>query len=141
MPPKAPAPGSPQDWLRHARSDLALARGRKSELILSEHLCFHAQQAAEKAIKAVLLANQVALPRSHDIGHLLTLLPATVAQSAAVRTAGVLTKYAVQARYPADWDVIEPADHAQAVKLATAVLRWATTHVRCHPEKGATLFR
>ena len=49
--PADPQPGSPDDWLRHARSDLALARSRKGRDVLYEHLCFHAQQAAEKAIK------------------------------------------------------------------------------------------
>ena len=140
MPPKAPAPGSPQDWLRHARSDLAMARGGRSGLILREHLCFHAQQATEKALKAVLLGCRIAPPRTHDIGHLLTLLPATLPQPAAVRAAAVLTKYAVQARYPTDWDEISPADFAQSLKLAAAVLRWATAQLRKRPERGAELF-
>jgi len=64
---------------------------------LREHLCFHAQQAVEKALKAVLLTFHTPLPRTHDVGHLLTLLPPTLPQPAAVRQAGVLTKYAVQA--------------------------------------------
>jgi len=51
MPPEAHAPGSPADWLQHAQSDLALARTTPLPPILSEELCFHAQQAAEKAIK------------------------------------------------------------------------------------------
>ncbi|MGB9825381.1 MAG: HEPN domain-containing protein [Desulfofundulus sp.] len=43
-------------WLRRARSNLERARlGRVSEGILYEDLCFDAQQAAEKALKAVLV--------------------------------------------------------------------------------------
>lgn len=140
MPPKAPVPGSPQDWLRHARSDLALACGGRSGLILHEHLCFHAQQAVEKALKAVLLASRITPPRTHDIGHQLTLLPATMSQPAAVRASAVLTKYAVQARYPADWDEISPDDFAQSLKLAVAVLRWAAAQLRKRPARGAELF-
>ena len=34
MPPDVPTPGSPEDWLRHARSDLALARQRYAPDIL-----------------------------------------------------------------------------------------------------------
>lgn len=40
----------PREWLNRARSNLALARA-KSPGIYLEDLCFHAQQAAEKAIK------------------------------------------------------------------------------------------
>jgi hypothetical protein len=36
-----PPPGSPEDWLRHARSDLALARPRHDPAILLATLCFH----------------------------------------------------------------------------------------------------
>src|SRR6266571_2005457 len=55
MPPDTPTPGSPEDWLRHARSDLALAQQRSAPEILLTTLCFHTQQAAEKGIKAVLV--------------------------------------------------------------------------------------
>ena len=48
--------GSADDWLRHAESDLSLAQiKRNGDEILIETLCFHAQQAAEKALKAVLV--------------------------------------------------------------------------------------
>ena len=55
MPVEPKETGSPQDWLRHARSDLALSRMPKTRAVLYQHLCFHAQQAAEKALKAVFL--------------------------------------------------------------------------------------
>ena len=42
-------PGSPQEWLDHAISDLALARlGLEANEVLPEQVCFHAQQAVEK---------------------------------------------------------------------------------------------
>ena len=37
---------SPSEWLRHARSDIRLARLALKEEILPEQICFHAQQAA-----------------------------------------------------------------------------------------------
>jgi HEPN domain-containing protein len=55
MPDEPVEKGSFQDWLVYARSDLELARRGKSPAILLETLCFHAQQAAEKALKAVLI--------------------------------------------------------------------------------------
>ena len=46
-------PGSNEEWLRRAKADLALARTALPEGGVYEDLSFHAQQAAEKAIKAV----------------------------------------------------------------------------------------
>ena len=45
MPLDPPTPGSPEDWLRHARSDLALAQQWQVPDVLLATLCFHAQQA------------------------------------------------------------------------------------------------
>jgi len=42
---------SPQQWLAHAQSDLRLARLAEKNDILPEQICFHAQQAVEKAFK------------------------------------------------------------------------------------------
>jgi len=55
-------PGSPSDWLRRARSDLALAKAPLPSGALYEDLCFHAQQAAEKAIKAVYRTREREFP-------------------------------------------------------------------------------
>jgi hypothetical protein len=52
MPRRRLAPTDPNEWLRRARSNLARAKNRIPEACL-EDLCFDAQQAAEKAIKAV----------------------------------------------------------------------------------------
>lgn len=53
MPHDRPAPGSAEDWLARAKGDLAIAEAPLPEGAFYEDLCFHAQQAAEKALKAV----------------------------------------------------------------------------------------
>jgi len=62
---------SPQQWLAHAQSDLRLARLAEKCDILPEQICFHAQQAVEKAFKAVLLHRQIHFPFTHDLEQLL----------------------------------------------------------------------
>jgi HEPN domain-containing protein len=47
-------PEDPREWLNRAQSNLGLARVKGNDIYL-EDLCFHAQQAAEKAIKALLI--------------------------------------------------------------------------------------
>jgi len=73
MPPERFPPDDPREWLNRARSNLARARAKIPDAYL-EDLCFDAQQAAEKAIKAVLLKKGVAFPYVHDLARLLTLL-------------------------------------------------------------------
>src|SRR5438876_5786497 len=66
-------PDDPHEWLNRARSSLAKAReGAAFPEIYLEDLCFDAQQAAEKAIKAVLLHLGERFPYAHDLALLLT---------------------------------------------------------------------
>lgn len=55
----------PKEWLRLAREDLEVA-----EILFNEkrwaHVCFHAQQAAEKGLKA-LIENKKQVPKLHDL--------------------------------------------------------------------------
>ena len=94
------APDDPREWLNRARSNLVLAQSAGAEVFL-EDLCFHAQQAAEKAIKALLLKRQGRFPYTHDVGALLRLVrDARVAVPDDIQEAQVPTAYAVATRYP-----------------------------------------
>jgi HEPN domain-containing protein len=74
--PKRYPPEDPREWLNRARSNLAEAKvGRKG--VYLEDLCFDAQQAAEKAIKVVLIKQDVKFPYIHDLAELLTLADET----------------------------------------------------------------
>lgn len=64
-----PDPSDLREWLRRARSNLARARaGRPTPEVLLEDLAFDAQQPAEKAIKAVLIARGISPPRTDSFG-------------------------------------------------------------------------
>ncbi|MCL4205304.1 MAG: HEPN domain-containing protein [Pirellulaceae bacterium] len=54
-------PNDPREWLNRARSNLTRAASPLPGAYL-EDFCFDAQQAAEKAIKAVFMANGLAFP-------------------------------------------------------------------------------
>lgn len=126
MPPNDRDPTSPHEWLRRARSNLARARaGRNLPDVLYEDLCFDAQQAAEKAVKALLVHRQVRFPKTHDLLDLLTLLDQNgLAIPAEIREADVLTHYAVETRYPGLAEEVTVDEHTRAVELAERVLRW-----------------
>ena len=125
MPASATEPGSARDWLRHAKGDLAMARLRKTPSLLYEHLCFHAQQAAEKSIKAVLVHFGIPVPRSHDLAYLLERLPDGLSIPPTMLELPTLTKYAVQQRYPGDVPALTFRHRRHALRLAEAGVAWA----------------
>jgi HEPN domain-containing protein len=125
MPHEGHFPGSPADWLRYARSDLELARVVRPDEVLFEGLCFHAQQAAEKALKAVLIAKGVPPPKTHNIRTLLDLLPQEVIAPQEIEDAASLTDYAVTSRYPGDFESVDEEEYKETVRLAETVVLWA----------------
>jgi HEPN domain-containing protein len=117
-------------WMHSARSDLALARLTDDERIAPEILAFHAQQAAEKALKALLVRRQVEFPFIHTIGPLLTLCrEAGFEGTEALSGAAILTRYAVAARYPGEEEPVTRQEAREAVELATQVLVWVETQL------------
>lgn len=125
MPPEAGTHGSPGDWLHYARADLAIARVPLPEGALWQLLCFHAQQVAEKSIKAVLVHSGVDFPTTHAIERLIDLLPANIVRTAELSEAAILTVYATITRYPGDLAEVTEADYQQAVRLAEVAVSWA----------------
>jgi HEPN domain-containing protein len=122
-----PFPGSPEDWFAHAESDLNIARLVKDrEEVLPSQICFHAQQAAEKALKAVLVSRETEFPRTHVIQALIQLAQQSglIVPPEVVR-AGLLTPYAVVTRYPGYAREITARDVDEAVDLAGRVIAWA----------------
>ena len=84
-------------------------------------VCFHAQQCAEKYLKALLLQAGSEAPRTHDLRLLLQRLPADVAVSFRMEDMVELNRYSIEARYPGEWEEISRAEAERAVMLARAV--------------------
>ena len=113
-----------------ARSDVhAAAALVDNDQITDAIVGFHAQQAAEKALKAVLSARCVAYEFRHDIAYLCELLEGDGVQLPdEVARADTLTPWAAEFRYedpPSD----EPFDRGEAVKTASTVTAWAASQL------------
>jgi len=122
---KRKKPDDPREWLNRARSNLARSRLALPGIYL-EDLCFDAQQAAEKAIKAVLIYKQIRYPYIHDLGKLLFLAERRkIKVPITVRRAARLTRYAVSSRYPGLDEPVSGKEQKDAVKIAENVIRWA----------------
>ena len=128
--PNAP-PGSPLDWLGHAENDLTWALfGSEKDFLSKDIACFHAQQAAKKALKAVLKQNHVEIPFSHDL-HLLTQAcqKSKIALPIFYAELDTLTPYAVSARYPDAPGEPNPERFHRIMELAKLTVAWAKTAV------------
>jgi HEPN domain-containing protein len=85
---------------------------------------FHAQQAVEKALKAVLAARGVTFPFTHNIGLLMTLVEdAGILAPPSLADADLLTPYGVALRYGAKSP--GTVDRHTALELTSAAVVWA----------------
>ena len=131
MPHERRPPDDPREWINRARSNLVQAQAILPGVYLQvEDLCFDAQQAAEKAIKAVLIARGAVFPPIHDLAGLLTLLGQNdEAIPPAIADAARLTRFAVTTRYPGVAEPVTAEEHHRAVAIAEAVVKWADLRV------------
>jgi HEPN domain-containing protein len=111
-----------REWAAKADADYATARreSRARKQPNFDAVCFHAQQCAEKYLKALLQERGLPIPRTHNLEALAR--PLFVARPALKRLAAgmrTLAAYAVETRHPG-----KSADRAlaqEAVKLSAAI--------------------
>ncbi len=116
--------------MARARGDLALAGVPLPPGGFYEDLCFHAQQAAEKAIKAVYLQRGWGFRYVHDLEELLVGLENRgVPIPAEVKQAVSLTSHAWESRYAGKLQPVTEAEYREALALAESVIAWATSLV------------
>ena len=126
MPQDSTVPGSPLDWLARAQGSLALAKQPRPESAFWEDQCFLAQQAAEKALKAIYQHKGLLFRYTHDLEELgKGLEDSGVPIPLVVKEAIVLTRYAFETRYPGPFEPVTEEEYREAVHLAEAVLVWA----------------
>jgi len=116
-----------REWVEKAEGDFAPAtrelRVRKAPNY--DAACFHAQQCAEKYLKARLQEEDIPFGRTHNLTALLDLLVPTEPSWAMLRPhLRALTVFAVEVRYPG-----ESADKAEA-REALALCREVRRRIR-----------
>lgn len=105
---------NPLSWVERAEEDFAMIRSalrHKTPLVYSA--CFHAQQCAEKYLKATLIARNVPFPKTHDLLMLSTLCDeADILIPIDAKDLNTLNDYSVQVRYPGEKLTVEDARDA-----------------------------
>jgi len=117
-------------WLRQAHSDLAMA-AYASQGGFHAQACYHCSQAAEKALKAMLLALDQEPERTHSIERLLSALELLGIETGPLRQLPLkpLQRMTTASRYPdgdeAPVDLFDARDGALALEVARAVVAFA----------------
>jgi HEPN domain-containing protein len=90
------------EWVKKAENDLKTATHslRLGKGCPTDTVSFHAQQAVEKYLKALLSAHGIPFPKTHNIGRLLELLPVGARPNLSKAEQNELTDFASGPRYP-----------------------------------------
>lgn len=110
-------------WVNYAEDDLRLA---KCALSISGNvpyrlMAYHAQQCAEKYLKAYLVFHNTDFPYTHSIKTLLKLCGTHAAWASELNDAEDLTPFAITARYPGEDTNVSKKAALHAIKLAEKV--------------------
>ena len=127
-----------KEWLSFAKMDFESAKYLLDAPFYPRPLniiCYHCQQAAEKAVKALIVyfGSQGGMPKMHDISFLLSQIKNIVEGKTGIKVengpndlmvaANSLTKYGVIARYPGEMEV-DDKQTKQAIKDSEMILSW-----------------
>ena len=94
-----------QAWIHKAQSDLrAIEILTKDSDFPPDIVCYHAQQTAEEALKALLTAQGVPFPKTHDLVLLNRLLPSAIDVGVKPQDLAELSYFAVESRYPGEFE-------------------------------------
>lgn len=112
-------------WISHAEEDLCLAQhGLKLKSSCPYKLiAYHAQQCAEKYLKAYLVYHKIDFPYTHNISRLLELCAEKVDWTEKLKDAEELTPFAITTRYPGEYEEVRRENVLRAIKIAKSVKR------------------
>ena len=108
-----------RDWVTKAEEDYAVVQAlrRRRKPSFNNALCFHAQQCAEKYLKALLVQSRVTFPKTHDVLELLERARAIASHLVLLKPfLEYLEPFAVNFRYPGEF-----ATRAEAMRAARTI--------------------
>ncbi len=112
-----------KQWVEKAEEDFRTA---EYLLVFKEDcplnaVCFHSQQCVEKYIKALLVYCSIQFPKSHDVVELLNLVTHNYRPDLSIDDLAIINRYAVDTRYPGEWEIITRQEAEESVTIAKDV--------------------
>lgn len=86
-------------------------------------VCFHCQQSAEKYIKGFLILLQKDFKKTHNLNYLLDLIERDISDKVN-EAAEYLNEYAVEARYPGEFNEINSEETQKALDYAEEIKKF-----------------
>jgi len=110
-------------WLTYGDEDLSLARHALtlSTAVPYRLIAYHAQQCAEKHLKAFLVFKNVDFPYTHNISILMEICAEKAEWPTSLQDAEELTAFAITARYPGENEEVTLEDALRAIDLGSRV--------------------
>ena len=110
-------------WLQWADEDWTMAdAASRDATFVPRGVCMWSHQAGEKAVKALLCAHDIDPPKQHDLSRLVQRLPERDRDLLDGIDIDELSRWAIEGRYPDDFDEASTAEAATALKLAHEVM-------------------
>lgn len=115
-----------KQWIEKARNDLLDADNNLSaQKVPYDTVCFHCQQAAEKLLKAFLVARGCEYPLTHNLFVILEKVLEFDPSAESLReTLSLLNPYSVEVRYPGDAWMPTVDDAKEARQAAQKIFDW-----------------
>lgn len=119
-----------REWYEMAATDLGVAKHLDATYYPKplEIICYHCQQAAEKAIKTLIMhfGGEGGIPKLHDLSFLLNQIKNRVSiEERFYDYADALTPYGVAVRYPNEM-FLEERHAKEALQFAEDIFQWVT---------------
>ena len=111
-----------RQWLAYADEDMDLAQYTRTHMEGAplRLIAYHAQQCAEKCLKAYLVCRSIDFPYTHNIARLLELSVDTD-WSESLQEAEELSPYAISTRYPGIDEPVGEPEAIRAIEIADTV--------------------
>ena len=119
-----------ESWLERARSIYELAKTVGNDLIYYEDLCYQIQQSVEKSLKGLLIYYKVEPEFTHNIEILMNNISKFTDIPNNIKESMKLTVYAVQTRYPGEYDEITKEEYEKSLIIANDCLIWIENKIK-----------
>jgi len=112
------------EWLNKAEEDFGFAASVIKESPYYAQICFHFHQAAEKYLKAYIIAYDLEFEKIHDLPVLLKIcMQKEPNLQIILDDCKFLNRYYIEARYPVHWPTSYDREETEKAKLAAEQIR------------------
>ncbi len=112
-----------KQWVEKAETDYKVCQFllKMGDSLPFDAISFHAQQCAEKYLKARLVYLSINFPKTHDVGEIVKLFPPGSNIPLTIAEQEKLTDFAWMGRYPGDQEPVTQLQAEEAASLAEKV--------------------